>query len=66
MSKSRCVLLRVQPDIDGLIKRALRERGHASVSSYLRNLIIEERRKAGDPRVARVNANVKVGRPRAA
>jgi hypothetical protein len=58
--------MRVQPDIGVLIKHALRSGRYASVSSYLRHLVIEERTKAGDPQVEKVIRNPKIGRPKAA
>lgn len=66
MSRSRFVAMRVQPDIGDLIKRALRAGRYVSVSSYLRDLVIEERTRAGDPQVKKVNRDVKIGRPKAA
>jgi len=66
VNRSRCVMLRVRPDIDGLIKRALQTGEYANASSYLRNLVIQDRLRAGDRLAMKAEGNIKTGRPRVA
>lgn len=64
-TKKRIVVLSLGDEIRDLINRAIAGgRYSGGASEYVRALIVAERRRFGDRKVAGVNPVVKVGRPR--